>query len=228
MKNIKRIAALLLALVMTFALCACANISKGKDKGGDRGDAVEKKKTDAELIVGTWEAKVDVGETLNAMMADDPSTADYAQYFNFAGTDLLLTYEFYKDGSYTEKMATDRDKMRTVFRNAVLQLLEDAAVDEGVTLEQLAAESGMTVDDLVDQVMEISFDASNFLGDETKTGSYKIKGGKLYLFDDGDELDEGTYFEYKLKGDKLTIVMEYEDGERVGSDDFYPVDYTRA
>lgn len=50
MKNVKRIAALLLALVMVFALCACSG--SGKDKDKDKGEKVEKK-TDAELIVGT-------------------------------------------------------------------------------------------------------------------------------------------------------------------------------
>ena len=48
MKNVKRIAALLLALVMVFALCACSDSGSGKDK-----DEKVEKKTDAELIVGT-------------------------------------------------------------------------------------------------------------------------------------------------------------------------------
>ena len=35
MKNVKRIAALLLALVMVFALCACSDSGSGKDKDKD-------------------------------------------------------------------------------------------------------------------------------------------------------------------------------------------------
>ena len=79
MKNVKRIAALLLALVMVFALCACSDSGSGKDK--DKDDKVEKveKKTDAELIVGTWEATVDMGDYLNAEMAGEPGMAAYAE-----------------------------------------------------------------------------------------------------------------------------------------------------
>ena len=55
-----------------------------------------------------------------------------------------------------------------------------------------------------------------------------MKNGKLYLFDEGDELDEGTYYEYKLKGDKLTLVAEYEDGETTeASDTIFPLDFVR-
>ena len=42
MKNVKRIAALLLALVMVFALCACSDSGSGKDT-----DEKVEKKTDA-------------------------------------------------------------------------------------------------------------------------------------------------------------------------------------
>ena len=229
MKNVKRIAALLLALVMVFALCACSDIGSGKDKNKD--DKVEKveKKTDAELIVGTWEATVDMGDYLNAEMAGEPGMAAYAEYFDFSGVELTVNYEFDKDGDYVLTISMNKELLEKVFRNALQKVLEEAAAAEGYTLEELAAEEGMTVEELLDAVMEEGFDAEDFFDDEAERGSYEIKDGKLYIFDRGDELDEDDYFEYKLKGDKLTLVAEYEDGELSDESEaeLYPMDFVR-
>ena len=224
MKNVKRIAALLLALVMVFALCACSDSGSGKDK--DKDDKVEKveKKTDAELIVGTWEATVDMGDYINAEMAGEPGM----EYFDFSGVEATLSYEFDEDGDYVLTISMNKEMVEKVFRNAMQKILEEAAAAEGYTLEELAAEEGMTVEELLDAAMEESFDAEDFFGDETERGSYEIKDGKLYIFDRGDELDEDDYFEYKLKGDKLTPVAEYEDGETTeASDTIFPLDFVR-
>ena len=225
MKNVKRIAALLLALVMVFALCACSD--SGSGSGKDKDDKVEKveKKTDAELIVGTWEATVDMGDYLNAEMAGEPGM----EYFDFSGVEATLSYEFDEDGDYVLTISMNKEPLEKVFRNAMQKILEEAAAAEGYTLEELAAEEGMTVEELLDAAMEESFDAENFFGDETERGSYEIKDGKLYIFDRGDELDEDDYFEYKLKGDKLTLVAEYEDGELSDESEaeLYPMDFVR-
>ena len=225
MKNVKRIAALLLALVMVFALCACSDSGSGKDK--DKDDKVEKveKKTDAELIVGTWEATVDMGDYINAEMAGEPGM----EYFDFSGVEATLSYEFDEDGDYVLTISMNKELLEKVFRNAMQKILEEAAAAEGYTLEELAAEEGMTVEELLDAAMEESFDAENFFDDETERGSYEIKDGKLYIFDRGDELDEDDYFEYKLKGDKLTLVAEYEDGELSDESEaeLYPMDFVR-
>ena len=225
MKNVKRIAALLLALVMVFALCACSDSGSGKDK--DKDDKVEKveKKTDAELIVGTWEATVDMGDYLNAEMAGEPGM----EYFDFSGVEATLSYEFDEDGDYVLTISMNKEPLEKVFRNAMQKILEEAAAAEGYTLEELAAEEGMTVEELLDAAMEESFDAEDFFDDETERGSYEIKDGKLYIFDRGDELDEDDYFEYKLKGDKLTLVAEYEDGELSDESEaeLYPMDFVR-
>ena len=225
MKNVKRIAALLLALVMVFALCACSDSGSGKDK--DKDDKVEKveKKTDAELIVGTWEATVDIGDYINAEMAGEPGM----EYFDFSGVEATLSYEFDEDGDYVLTISMNKELLEKVFRNAMQKILEEAAAAEGYTLEELAAEEGMTVEELLDAAMEESFDAEDFFDDETERGSYEIKDGKLYIFDRGDELDEDDYFEYKLKGDKLTLVAEYEDGELSDESEaeLYPMDFVR-
>ncbi len=226
MKNVKRIAALLLALVMVFALCACSDGGSDKDKDDDKVEKVEKK-TDAELIVGTWEATVDMGDYLNAEMADE---VDMAGYFDFSGAEATLVYEFDENGEYVLTISMNKELLEKAFRNAMQKILEEAAAAEGYTLDELAAEEGMSIDELIDAVMEESFfDMDDFFEDETENGSYEIKDGKLYLFDEGDKLDEGDYFEYKLKGDKLTLVVEYEDGDLSDESEaaLYPMDFVR-
>lgn len=231
MRNVKRIAALLLALVMVFALCACSDSGSGKDKDKDD-DKVEKveKKTDAELIVGTWEAKLDMGEYFDTLTDSDPDMAVMAAYFDFSGVELAVNYEFDKDGSYRLSFsAADEEKLRIAFRNAVGKLVNDMLVGTGYTLEDAAAEEGMTVDELLDAVMEENgFNSEDFFDDSNESGSYKIKDGKLYLAEDGDDIDDDDYFEYKLKGDKLTLVAKYSDGEvDDASDAMFPMNFVR-
>ena len=223
MKNVKRIAALLLALVMVFALCACSDSGSGKDK--DKGE----KKTDAELIVGTWEATVDMGEYFDTLMDYDDDML--SAYFDFTGVELVVNYEFDKDGSYKLSFsAADEEKLEMVLRKAVEKLLNDMFEGAGYTIEEVAAANGMTVDELVDDAMEENGVSSEaFFDDSNDSGSYKIKDGKLYLAEDGDDIDEDDYFEYKLKGDKLTLVAEYEDGELSDESEaeLYPMDFVR-
>ena len=170
-----------------------------------------------------------MGDYLNAEMAGEPGMAAYAEYFDFSGVEATLSCEFDEDGDYVLTISMNKEPLEKVFRNAMQKVLEEAAAAEGYTLEELAAEEGMTVEELLDAVMEESFDAENFFGDETERGSYEIKDGKLYTFDRGDELDEDDYFEYKLKGDKLTLVAEYEDGELSDESEagLYPMDFVR-
>ena len=225
MKNVKRIAALLLALVMVFALCACSDSGSGKDK--DKDDKVEKveKKTDAELIVGTWETEM----SMTYYYGDDMGELEGMEaYFDFDKIKITMTFEFEEDGTYTMSVDGDEAEIKAILRDGFEKLLNDMLEGTGYTLEDAAAEEGMTADEYLDALMEESFGSGDLIDVDDELGEYKVKNGKLYLFDEGDELDEGTYYEYKLKGDKLTLVAEYEDGETTeASDTIFPLDFVR-
>ena len=225
MKNVKRIAALLLALVMAFALCACSDSGSGKDK--DKDDKVEKveKKTDAELIVGTWETEM----SMTDYYGDDMGELEGMEaYFDFDKIKITMTFEFEEDGTYTMSVDGDEAEIKAILRDGFEKLLNDMLEGTGYTLEDAAAEEGMTADEYLDALMEESFGSGDLIDVDDELGEYKVKNGKLYLFDEGDELDEGTYYEYKLKGDKLTLVAEYEDGETTeASDTIFPLDFVR-
>lgn len=222
MKNVKRIAALLLALVMVFALCACSDSGSGKDK--DKGEKVEKK-TDAELIVGTWETEM----SMTDYYGDDMGELEGMEaYFDFDKIKITMTFEFEEDGTYTMSVDGDEAEIKAILRDGFEKLLNDMLEGTGYTLEDAAAEEGMTADEYLDALMEESFGSGDLIDVDDELGEYKVKNGKLYLFDEGDELDEGTYYEYKLKGDKLTLVAEYEDGETTeDSDTIFPLDFVR-
>ena len=220
MKNVKRIAALLLALVMVFALCACSDSGSGKDK-----DEKVEKKTDAELIVGTWETEM----SMTDYYGDDMGELEGMEaYFDFDKIKITMTFEFEEDGTYTMSVDGDEAEIKAILRDGFEKLLNDMLEGTGYTLEDAAAEEGMTADEYIDALMEESFGSGDLIDVDDDTGEYKVKNGKLYLFDEGDELDEGTYYEYKLKGDKLTLVAEYEDGETTeASDTIFPLDFVR-
>lgn len=225
MKNVKRIAALLLALVMVFALCACSDSGSGKDK--DKDDKVEKveKKTDAELIVGTWETEM----SMTDYYGDDMGELEGMEaYFDFDKIKITMTFEFEEDGTYTMSVDGDEAEIKAILRDGCVKLINDMLEGTGYTLEDAAAEEGMTADEYIDALMEESFGSGDLIDVDDELGEYKVKNGKLYLFDEGDELDEGTYYEYKLKGDKLTLVAKYEDGETTeASDTIFPLDFVR-
>ena len=225
MKNVKRIAALLLALVMVFALCACSDSGSGKDK--DKDDKVEKveKKTDAELIVGTWETEM----SMTDYYGDDMGELEGMEaYFDFDKIKITMTFEFEEDGTYTMSVDGDEAEIKAILRDGCVKLINDMLEGTGYTLEDAAAEEGMTADEYLDALMEESFGSGDLIDVDDELGEYKVKNGKLYLFDRGDELDEDDYFEYKLKGDKLTLVAEYEDGETTeASDTIFPLDFVR-
>ena len=220
MKNVKRIAALLLALVMAFALCACSDSGSGKDK-----DEKVEKKTDAELIVGTWETEM----SMTDYYGDDMGELEGMEaYFDFDKIKITMTFEFEEDGTYTMSVDGDEAEIKAILRDGFEKLLNDMLEGTGYTLEDAAAEEGMTADEYLDALMEESFGSGDLIDVDDELGEYKVKNGKLYLFDEGDELDEGTYYEYKLKGDKLTLVAEYEDGETTeASDTIFPLDFVR-
>lgn len=219
MKNAKRIAALLLALAMVFALCACSDSGSGKDK--DKAD----KKTDADLIVGTWETEM----SMTDYYGDDMGELEGMEaYFDFDKIKITMTFEFNEDGTYTMSVDGDEAEIKAILRDGCEKLFNDMLEGTGYTLEDAAAEEGMTVDEYLDALMEESFGSGDLIDVDDDTGEYKVKNGKLYLFDEGDELDEDTYYEYKLKGDKLTMLSEYVDGETTeASDAIFPLDFVR-
>lgn len=220
MKKLKRMTALLLALVMVFALCACSDSGKGKDKDSDKDNdkKEEVKKTDAELIVGTWEGSVDISEALEALIAElGDNEAELLSYFDFDGMAFALRVEFSEDGEYVMYYEDDGtlDRLRTAFRDGFEAYLTDQLQGSGYTLEDYAQSEGMSADEYLDALADIcTSDMKPYFARDLASGTYEIKDGKLYLISDDDEKDDGTYAVYKLSKNKLVIKETYADGEK--------------
>lgn len=226
MKKLKRIAALLLALVMVFALCACS-ADGGKDKDTNKKEEV--KKTDAELIVGTWESSVNIGDELDKVLESDMDMAEFMSYFDFGGIDITMQIVFDKDGSYSVAYVDDGSskKIEKAFRDGFVEMFDALLEGTGYTFADVAAQENMTEDEYLDAMVEIAMQSITPLYDEISAGTYEIGDGKLYMIEDGDDKDDDTYTTYKLSKNKLTLKASYTDGEK-DTDSPFPMTFKLA
>lgn len=226
MKKLKRIAALLLALVMVFALCACS-ADGGKDKDSNKKEEV--KKTDAELIVGTWEGSVNIGDELEQVLESDADMAEIMSYFDFSGIDITMQIVFGKDGSYSVAYVDDgsSEKIEKAYRDGFVQMFDDLLEGTGYTLADVAAQEYMTEDEYLDAMVEIAMQSVTPLYGELSAGTYEIGDGKLYMIEDGEDKDDGTYTTYKLSKNELTLKASYTDGEK-DTDSPFPMTFKLA
>lgn len=226
MKKLKRIAALLLALVMVFALCACS-ADGGKDKDSNKKEEV--KKTDAELIVGTWESSVNIGDELAKVLESDMDMAEFMSYFDFGGIDITMQIVFDKDGSYSVAYVDDGSskKIEKAFRDGFVEMFDALLEGTGYTFADVAAQENMTEDEYLDTMVEIAMQSITPLYDEISAGTYEIGDGKLYMIEDGDDKDDDTYTTYKLSKNELTLKASYTDGEK-DTDSPFPMTFKLA
>ena len=97
----------------------------------------------------------------------------------------------------------------------------------GYTLADVAAQENMTEDEYLDAMVEIAMQSVTPLYDELSAGTYEIGDGKLYMIEDGDDKDDGTYTTYKLSKNELTLKASYTDGEK-DTDSPFPMTFKLA
>lgn len=213
MKNFKRIAALILAFVMVFALCACDNGSaKGKHKDKDK---EEVKKTDAELIVGTWEAEIDLSAQIEQELESSPEMADLMSYFDFSDVMITMRLEFDKDGNYTMSYVDrgTKDAIRAAYIEGFTAMFNEQLAGTGYTIADVAAEENMSEEEYLNALADIGMQSVNSAFGEISSGKYEIEDGKLFMLVDDTEKSDDSYVTYKLSEDELTLKASYLDGE---------------
>ena len=208
----KRIALLLsFVLVLSLALCAC---------GG------EKKTT----IVGTWKANIELAEAFNEEMA----AAGMGDFINIESFNLPLVMEFKEDG--TGSMTVDQEAMTATVDKLAQDLTAGleayfteyfASMGLEIDLNEALAASGMSMDDLVDE-LKAEFVSEDAFAEFTNEFKYKAEDGKLYMSEDLDsEIDMEVYNTYKLEGSTLTLDAGNEELEE-GMEFLFPMTLTRA
>ncbi len=238
MKKLNKLLALLLALAMVFSLAACsASEDDDDDKKSDKETtaAAEEKEeeekeeeeeeelSDEEKIVGEWLYQLDLAEVLNEQLGaemDESLLPNEAFYMN-------VIFEFKKNDKLTITMELDDDSMEdyiAALGEAMVEALYDMAEQEGMSKadleKQIKDESGLTIEEYVEEMLEQEMDSAFGDMSQSTTGYYKVdsKKGRVYVGESEDDVEsESEYAEYTFSGKKLKLTDFVEDGESAGA-----------
>ena len=220
----KKLLAILLALVMIFSFAtiftACGDddyvyVDDDDDDDDDDDSGKKKKPSDPSGetdLVGTWVAELDIGALLTSMMSSMSTENPLYSYFEFSPNSLTLTMTLNEDntftGSYGEgKLEQAINIISDDMTAAVTAYFQDAIAQQHLpyTPEQLAQMAwGMSIEAFVDATLDGSMPDILF---NTITGTYEVKGDKLYFHNDNDDTEdsEDPYSTFELNGDELKI-----------------------
>ena len=208
----KRIALLLsFVLVLSLALCAC---------GGGKKDT----------IVGTWKTNIDLAEAFNEEMA----ASGMGDYINIESFNLPLVMEFKADG--TGSMTVDQEAMTETVDKLAADLTAGleayfteyfASMGLEIDLDEALAASGMSMDDLVEE-MKAEFAGEDAFAEFTNEFKYKAEDGKLYMSEDLESEISEVYNTYELKGNTLTLDIGTEELDEEMAKYLFPMNLTRA
>lgn len=209
----KRIALLLsFVLVLSLALCACG----------------EKKEP---TVVGTWRADINLAEAFNEEM----EASGMGDYINIESFNLPLVMEFKEDG--TGSMSVDQAAMTETVDKLAADLTTGleayfteyfSSMGLEVDLDEALAASGMSMDDLVNE-MKAEFAGEEAFAEFTNEFKYKAEDGKLYMSDDLDsEVPTDEYNTYTLDGDTMTLDVGTEELEEEMAKYMFPMTLTRT
>lgn len=192
MKKGSKLLVLLLALVMALSICGCGGSDSGKD------------------LIGTWSLDYDMADLLAGEMGEE------FEGFN-ASLVMPICFEFREDKTFTmygepeafkanyntwldEFLAFATDVMYTEFAN---QGLEDKAAADAAFEEAY----GTGITDYLRQTFEAEVDVDSLLGEMTTDGKYDTSGNKLYMAEEGTEIDKNAYDVFTVSGDTLKLEL---------------------
>lgn len=183
-----------------------------------------------ESLIGTWTGSIDITDFLNAKM----EAAGAGAYFQFADLALKVTMTFTDDGTCT--LAVDEaaipaltDSIKEQMMGGVEKLLKEqlAANNIDMTVEEALAQSGMTMEEVVEQAAENAQLTNAFSGIEKET-RYLAKAGLLYMDEDPESLPDSGASPYKLSNGTLTIRVSQDDEDSEYAPVAFPLVLKRA
>lgn len=201
----KKLFAILLALVLALSVTACGSNDKGAE------------------LVGTWRYEMDISEYMNDQMAQAlggetvPDTA----------MSIFLTMTFNEDGTFLLDVDADAtgasfDAYMQALKPAMMEMIYQQGQDAGLTHEEFdaaLAEQGTSVENLLDSIFAM-IDMSSMLETlegTSSNGYYKVAGGKLFAAENADDLGDDTGVAYAVSGNTMSwndpsgIMEEYEE-----------------
>ena len=178
----KRIIAILTAMVMLLMLTAC----------GGKGDA---------NVVGKWQGEIDYAGIVNAFMAENDVLAVSGVTLDHAP--VTVTYTFLEDGTATCELDQTalNDKMMVVLKEILAPMM---GMLGGTTVEEYIANSGQTNEELIrslftDETYDDIVKAVCF------AGTYTVNSNKLTVTADGNTAMEKVV----LSDDTLTLTAPF-------------------
>ena len=161
-KPMRMLLSILLAAALALPLAACKKKAPTATTGAPTAAPTETKEYRKDSIVGKW---------IGTMDFTDIIAMDFPVYAE-------LSWEFREDGSFSY----------TIQGDSLIRSMEE---NGGEVLELMAAESGMSVSDLLDNLKTLWG-----AGDTKAEGTYVFENGKLYL--DGVVCEEYDFSERGL------------------------------
>ncbi len=210
MKNLKKAALLLLAVLTVTLFSGCGN--------------------QADKLVGSWEMSYDMEEVIVEGMG--PGYEDFESEFV-----IDLVFEFNEDG--TMKMYADKESIEKSLDAWIddfvvygTEMIYEEADAMGVSREEQDEAIQSTfgyanVEEYMRSEMNASLSADDLADSILSEGKYKVVGDKLFMATDGEDLDSVGYDTFEIKGDTLTFTTEDGDDEEILPGLDYPFSFTK-
>ena len=141
-------------------------------------------------FLGTWNGYLDVTEIFTE---GDEELEGYLE-----NVKIGVTLQLNADGSYT--VSLNPRPMLTSLHSGLRAYLEDGAKEQNVTLEELEASLGMSLDEYIDSFLaELGADQLAL----EESGSYTVKNGSIRFPEDASAFVSGVWF-----GTTMVVTME--------------------
>lgn len=204
MKKTGKILAVLLVFIMVLSMSACGGSDSGKD------------------LVGTWSLDYDMGDMLKDEMGSD--------YDEFESSLVMsIRFDFNEDGTFTmygekESFTTNFDKWVDEFVAFSVDMMYEMFGDQGYDKEQadtlFQEQYGMGMEDYMRQTFAEQVNVDDLLEEMTTSGKYETSGDKLYLGEEGGEVDKSAWDVFTVTGD--TLKLELPAGADASQGDILP------
>ena len=217
----KKLMAMLLALALTLALCACGNqgtpyVPPVNNSGNGATTAPTEEVTEpveeepeVSPIVGKWAAEIDITEFVELdadYFVEEGMDETLAELMVPDGVTIDIILEFTEDGDMIVTVDGERgmkDWMGQISEKMALYLkltLEESGASE----EDFEEEYGMSIEEFVEVALEESFAEQELELSEEYEFTYELEGDKLYL-DGGSD-----YVTVDIDDDELTLDFDDE------------------
>lgn len=185
MKKLKKISAILLAIVMVLAFAACGDSEPN--------------------ATGTWSIKLDLSAAMKEELGSEFSDFDAPFAFKvYLDLNKDGSYKMYVDEKETEKdMNTFIEAMADYFVEYLYTAMESQGIDRTTAQTALEQQFGMSVKDYALKTLKESIDITELTDSMVQEGVYEVKGNKFYM--GLDKIDKTVYDLITIDGDTLTL-----------------------